>query len=78
MGLRHAAALPRLAIIGMVRLYQRTLGAILPDACRFSPTCSQYVIEAVGKHGALRGAWLGLRRVLRCHPYRDGGHDPVP
>jgi putative membrane protein insertion efficiency factor len=72
------AALPRASLIGLVRLYQYTLGAVLPDACRFSPTCSEYFVQAVRKHGAAKGAWLGVRRILRCHPYCDGGHDPVP
>jgi len=66
------------AAIGLVRLYQHTLGAVLPDSCRFEPTCSEYCIQAVRKFGALRGAWLGIRRILRCHPYCDGGRDPVP
>jgi len=70
--------LTRSLVILPVRLYQLTLGAVLPDCCRFSPTCSQYVIEAVQKHGALRGAWLGLKRLLRCNRYFRGGYDPVP
>ena len=68
----------RALIVGLVRLYQYTLGAVLPNSCRFTPTCSQYVIQAVRKHGALKGSWLGLKRVLRCNPYCTGGHDPVP
>ncbi len=62
----------------MIRLYQYTLGSVLPNACRFSPTCSHYALEAVAVHGALRGSWLALRRLLRCHPFCVGGHDPVP
>ncbi|MFH1730123.1 MAG: membrane protein insertion efficiency factor YidD [Planctomycetota bacterium] len=61
-----------------VWLYQHTLGVVLPDSCRFTPTCSDYFIQAVRKHGAIEGAWLGVRRFLRCHPYCKGGHDPVP
>ncbi|MFW6157978.1 MAG: membrane protein insertion efficiency factor YidD [Planctomycetota bacterium] len=71
-------SLLRALLIGLARLYQCTLGAALPDSCRFSPTCSEYFVRAVRKHGALRGAWLGVRRVLRCHPYHEGGRDPVP
>jgi len=71
-------SLARALLIGLVRLYQYTLGAVLPNSCRFTPTCSQYVIQAVRKHGALKGSWLGLKRVLRCNPYCRGGHDPVP
>ena len=72
------AAIPVLLLVGLARLYQHTLGAVLPDSCRFSPTCSDYFIQAVRKHGALKGAWLGFRRILRCHPYGGSGHDPVP
>ena len=76
--IRGLAAIPGLLLIGLARLYQYTLGAVLPDSCRFSPTCSQYFIQAVRKHGAIKGAWLGTRRILRCHPFGGSGHDPVP
>ena len=76
--IRSLAAIPGLLLVGLARLYQCTLGAVLPDSCRFSPTCSNYFIQAVRKHGALKGAWLGMRRILRCHPYGGSGHDPVP
>ena len=72
---RHAA---RSLLIASVWLYQHTIGLALPNSCRFTPTCSDYFIQAVRKHGAIKGAWLGVRRILRCHPYRKGGHDPVP
>ena len=64
--------------IALVRLYQCTLGAILPNACRFSPTCSEYAIQAVRKHGAFKGAWLAFKRILRCNQLFKGGRDPVP
>ncbi len=67
----------RLAI-GLIRLYQRTLSRILPPTCRFEPSCSTYSIEAIETHGLLRGVWLALRRICRCHPYSEGGPDPVP
>jgi putative membrane protein insertion efficiency factor len=50
---------------------------MLPSACRFYPTCSEYMSEAVGRHGAIRGVWMGLRRLMRCHPFHPGGFDPV-
>ncbi len=62
----------------LIRAYQLTLGTVLPPACRFQPTCSQYALEAVRRHGALEGSWLALRRLLRCHPFSPGGLDPVP
>ena len=64
-------------LIFLVRFYQATLRHIMPTACRFTPTCSEYFIEAVGKKGALKGALMGLRRILRCHPFAKGGYDPV-
>jgi hypothetical protein len=65
-------------LLSAVDLYRMTLGAVLPNSCRFSPTCSSYAAEAIRTHGPWRGAWLSFRRVLRCHPFRPGGYDPVP
>ncbi len=66
--------------IGMkaIRLYQRNVSGALPSACRFQPTCSSYTYEAIEKHGLFRGTVLGIRRLLRCHPFHEGGIDPVP
>ena len=61
-----------------VRLYQRLISPLLPHVCRYQPSCSQYFIEAVRKRGLLCGPWLGLRRILRCHPWGGCGYDPVP
>ena len=68
----------RYLLIGFVRFYQGAVSPFLPNACRYTPTCSQYMIEAVTRHGALRGGWLGLKRISRCHPWGGHGHDPVP
>jgi uncharacterized protein len=65
-------------LIGLIGLYQLVLRPILPPACRFAPTCSTYARQAIGAHGAWRGAVLALRRVGRCHPWHEGGYDPVP
>ncbi len=62
----------------MIRGYQVTLSPLLPSGCRYTPSCSRYALEAVEKYGAFRGMWLGTRRILRCHPFRKGGYDPVP
>ena len=65
-------------LLAAVRLYQRTLGWIMPAQCRFHPTCSHYCAEAIERHGAWRGTWLALRRLSRCHPLGGSGFDPVP
>jgi hypothetical protein len=67
-----------LVLISAIRIYQATLGRALPRSCRFHPSCSQYALEAVQGHGPGKGAWLALKRVLRCHPFHPGGYDPVP
>jgi putative membrane protein insertion efficiency factor len=65
-------------LIFLVRGYQVVISPLLPPACRYYPSCSQYAVEALEKHGALRGGWLAARRIARCHPFRPGGYDPVP
>ena len=65
-------------LIGTVRLYQRFLSPLLGKNCRFIPTCSEYMIEAIRIHGPLRGLWLGIRRIARCNPFGGWGDDPVP
>lgn len=68
----------RVLLIFIIRLYKLVLSPLIPPACRFLPTCSDYALEAVKKHGALKGSYLALRRILRCHPLCGGGFDPVP
>ncbi len=72
------ARLPRTLGIGAVRVYQVILSPIFGGSCRYYPSCSAYAIEALERHGALRGGWLAIRRIGRCHPFRPGGFDPVP
>jgi putative membrane protein insertion efficiency factor len=69
--------LARLLVV-LVRGYQLAISPLLPPACRYTPTCSQYAIDALRQHGAMKGSWLALRRLGRCHPFRPGGYDPVP
>jgi putative membrane protein insertion efficiency factor len=64
-------------VLDILGLYKALLSPFLPPACRFEPTCSEYAREAVEKYGALRGTWMGLKRILRCQPFCKGGHDPV-
>ncbi|GAB4111530.1 MAG: membrane protein insertion efficiency factor YidD [Roseiflexaceae bacterium] len=65
-------------LIQVIRFYQRFLSPLIPPSCIYTPTCSQYTLEAIRKYGALKGSYLGIRRILRCHPFARGGHDPVP
>lgn len=64
--------------LGLIRLYQIFVAPLLPPLCRFEPTCSRYCYQAIRERGFFRGGWLGLRRLLRCHPFSPGGYDPVP
>jgi putative membrane protein insertion efficiency factor len=71
-------ALPRQALAGLIRGYQLVISPALPAACRFTPTCSQYALEAIQRHGVFKGSWLAMRRLAKCHPFHEGGTDPVP
>ncbi|MGH9196763.1 MAG: membrane protein insertion efficiency factor YidD [Acidimicrobiia bacterium] len=66
------------ALLLLIWLYQRTISPMMPSRCRFYPSCSVYAAQAIRVHGAIRGSWLAVRRVTRCHPFNPGGYDPVP
>jgi len=71
--------IPRFLLLGIIRLYQSVVSPALPsNTCRFYPTCSHYGYQAVYKHGAFKGGWMAVKRVLRCNPFNPGGYDPVP
>lgn len=65
-------------LIALIRFYKHYISPLTPPACRYTPTCSQYTLEAIQKYGALRGTWLGIKRICRCHPWGGSGYDPVP
>ena len=72
---KHILSLP---LIGLVRLYQISISPLNPACCRFTPTCSQYALEALRKYGPIKGSWLAIKRILRCNPWCGSGYDPVP
>lgn len=65
-------------LIGLIRVYQVALSPFVGNQCRFTPTCSHYAREVVERYGAVKGSWMAIRRISRCHPWHPGGHDPVP
>ena len=73
----HCESTMRRVVLALLHFYKRVISPVLPPMCRFEPTCSVYMMQAVEKYGALRGLWLGLRRLGRCHPFNPGGWDPV-
>ena len=64
--------------IGLIKLYQGTISQVTPPSCRYVPTCSHYALEAIEKYGFIKGGWLAVKRIGRCHPWSSGGYDPVP
>jgi putative membrane protein insertion efficiency factor len=74
----YAAAMMRLILMRMVRGYQLAISPLLPASCRYYPSCSAFALEALERYGALKGMRLAIGRILRCHPFRPGGYDPVP
>lgn len=78
MELTPVARVGRWTATALIRVYQLFLSPFLPASCRYTPTCSAYAVEAIERHGVLRGSWLAAKRIARCHPFRPGGHDPVP
>lgn len=71
------SAFVKMLLIGIIRFYQRAISPLLPNSCRFYPTCSEYAVQAVEKYGVLKGLYMGIKRVLKCHPFHPGGYDPV-
>lgn len=68
----------RALLIRVIKIYQYLISPLMSPTCRFTPSCSQYAIEVLAKHGAIRGSWLAIKRVLRCNPWNRGGYDPAP
>jgi len=76
--MRQVLRILGLPLIALIRVYQWGISPLLGPKCRYTPTCSQYAVEALKKHGLLKGSWLAIRRVARCHPWGGHGIDPVP
>lgn len=68
----------KVSILLLIKGYRRFVSPLFPPSCRFQPTCSQYALEAISTHGTIKGGWLAVNRILRCHPLHPGGYDPVP
>jgi uncharacterized protein len=68
----------KIIALKMIKIYQSTISQVTPSRCRYLPTCSQYTLEAIEKYGTVKGIWMGCKRIARCHPFHEGGYDPVP
>ena len=75
---KHIEKTVRIVFKGVIRAYQLLLSPVLGNNCRFYPNCSNYAVEAINQHGAMRGTWLATKRIARCHPWSPGGFDPMP
>ena len=75
---RWIAGLPKRVFLALIQFYRKAISPHFPPSCRFSPTCSQYALQAIRKYGALKGGFMALKRVLKCNPFHPGGYDPVP
>ena len=74
----HIIQVPKYILITIIRFYKKFISPLTPPSCRFEPSCSSYGLEAVEKYGFLKGGWMAIKRIGRCHPFNDGGYDPVP
>lgn len=70
--------IPTIVLVSLIRCYKLLLSPVLGQNCRFQPGCANYMLEAVETHGSIKGLWLGIKRISRCHPWHEGGYDPVP
>lgn len=75
--MKHISDLLKNVLILIIRGYQKFISPMFPPTCRFYPTCSEYCLQAVRKYGPFKGSWLGIKRILRCHPWNPGGYDPL-
>ncbi|MBM6991512.1 MAG: membrane protein insertion efficiency factor YidD [Mobilibacterium timonense] len=75
--MKHISNLLKNVLILIIRGYQKFISPMFPPTCRFYPTCSEYCLQAVRKYGPFKGSWLGIKRILRCHPWNPGGYDPL-
>jgi putative membrane protein insertion efficiency factor len=73
-----ASRVVALGLVGLIEVYRRVLSPLTPARCRFVPSCSLYTADAIREFGAVKGVWLGIRRLLKCHPFHPGGFDPIP